>query len=138
MAAQPDLLGLDTSVVLRLLTGQPESQARLALEVLHAEMALGRRCLVCDLVVVEAYFALHSHYQVPKKEALAVLLRFLDSPEIEASEEITMVIKESLTGSSKPGLVDRLIAQQYRMKGGALLTFEKASVKLPQTRILNA
>jgi len=54
-------VGLDTSVVLRLLTGEPELQARRALAELDALASSGAVPLVSDLVVSEVYFALQYH-----------------------------------------------------------------------------
>ena len=50
--------GLDTSVVLRLLTGQPQELAERALARYQEGVAAGDRFCVSDVVAAEAYFAL--------------------------------------------------------------------------------
>ena len=67
-------VGLDTSVVLRLLVGEPATEARAARERVQAAHERGDSILVTDLVLAETYFALHHHYGVPKTEARARLL----------------------------------------------------------------
>ena len=57
--------GLDTSVVVRLLVGVPESQALAAKDFLDACQLAGTRACVSDMVVAEAYHALIYHYEVP-------------------------------------------------------------------------
>jgi predicted nucleic-acid-binding protein len=136
----PLTVGLDTSVVLRLLTGEPARQAENALAY-HKELtAAGRRAVISDLVVSEAYFALHAHYQVPKKSAVRVLLEFLQSGFFEPEDNgSALEALESISISSqKPGFVDRLIHAQYGKIPADLVTFEKASGKLERAIVLKA
>jgi predicted nucleic acid-binding protein len=70
-------------MVLRFLTAEPAHQADVALAFLKEMKVAGRRVVVSDLVVSEAYFALQAHYQVPKKAAVGVLLEFLQSGFVE-------------------------------------------------------
>jgi predicted nucleic acid-binding protein len=51
-------IGLDTSVVLRLLTGEPAAEARLARGRIERAHAAAEPVIVTDLVLAEAYFAL--------------------------------------------------------------------------------
>jgi predicted nucleic-acid-binding protein len=136
----PSTIGLDTSVVLRLLTAEPADQADKALGFLRELKAAGRKAFVSDLVVSEAYFALQAHYQVPKKSAVKVLLDFLRSGFVEQEENGASVeALESITVSSqKPGFVGRMIHAQYGKIPAALVTFEKASGKLDGVIVLEA
>jgi predicted nucleic-acid-binding protein len=133
-------VGLDTSVVLRLLTGEPVHQADAALGFVKELKAAGRRAVVSDLVVSEAYFALQAHYQAPKKAAVGVLLDFLRSGFVEQEDNGAAVeALESITVSSqKPGFVDRMIHAQYGKVPATLVTFEKASGKLGGAIVLEA
>jgi predicted nucleic acid-binding protein len=63
-----ELIGLDTSVVMRILTGEPEAQAKAAQEFVRTVILQGRRLVVSDLVVSEASFALVTHYGVPNRK----------------------------------------------------------------------
>ena len=127
---------LDTSVLLRLLVGEPEKQAKIAEEALDEIVKSGGKVFVSDLVLSETYFALQFHYKVPKKEAIAVLKNLSQSEEVECSAIARSVLTQSNLHSANPGFVDRIIHAQYETTGTPMLTFEKASKKLPNTRIL--
>ncbi len=129
-------IGLDTSVVLRLLVGLPEDQARGAHLYLDGLARRGDKPVVSDLVVAEAYFALHHHYGVPKKEALQVLRQMLAAGEIAPTGDAATVLAQSGLATAKPGFVDRLIHHGYTSEGGAMATFEHATAKLRAVHVL--
>ncbi len=131
-------VGLDTSVVLRLLTGAPENQAVLALTEVQAAMQKGDSVLVSDMVVSEAYFALQYHYGVPKEESLAVLARFLTESGVRPLGVAASVLTTPNLARSNPGFVDRMIHAEYSQSTGELLTFEKSAGRLPGVRVLSA
>jgi predicted nucleic acid-binding protein len=129
--------GLDTSVVLRLLTGEPTEQAHAAIRWLREAKAAGAAAVVSDLVASEVYFALQHHYGVPKAEALQQMALFLASGDVQADGEAAAVLATPRLASAKPGFVDRLIHQQYqRAKVTAMVTFETAARNLPHVRLL--
>lgn len=114
-------IGLDTSVVVRLLTGEPSTAARAAARRLEAAADAGERVVVCDLVVVEAYHALHHHYGVPQAEARALLRRLLVSGVVHP-EPAEMVPALTAAGA---GLADRVIHARYRGLGAVTVTFDR-------------
>ena len=103
-------------------------------------LAEGRRAIVSDLVVAEAYFALHSHYDVPKKEAVRALSDFLGSGLVspEPGGSAPQALADALTSATKPGFVDRLIHAQYAKTAGRLVSFERAAAKLEGAVVLKA
>lgn len=120
-------LGLDTSVVLRLLTGEPASEARLARARVERAHATREPMVVTDLVLAEAYFALHHHYGIPKEEARAHLRRMIAAGVVTASPpEAEWALRES----SGAGLADRLIHARHRSEGAVTLTFDKKMAAL--------
>jgi predicted nucleic acid-binding protein len=129
-------IGLDTSVVLRLLLGRPVDHAQRAVAFLEETARRGDQAVVSDLVVAESYFALQYHYGVPKKEALLALRRMLGDGEIEPQGVASEVLATEGLASAKPGFVDRLIQGAYVSTGGSMATFEKASGKLKSVRVL--
>lgn len=56
-------VSLDTSVVIRLLVGQPQDQYEQATRFLREQLEAHCVVHVCDLVLAEAYFALQGYYQ---------------------------------------------------------------------------
>jgi predicted nucleic acid-binding protein len=129
-------IGLDTSVVLRLLLGRPVDHAQRAVAFLEETARRGDQAVVSDLVVAESYFALQYHYGVPKKEALLALRRMLGDGDIEPQGVASEVLATEGLASAKPGFVDRLIQGAYVSTGGSMATFEKASGKLKSVRVL--
>ena len=116
-------LGLDTSVVLRLLIGQPADQtaiARRRLEQAHAE---GDHVFVIDTVIAEAYHALVHHYRIEKSQARALLHRMVTSGAIlpEPAELVT-----ALEPAPGAGVVDRLILHRHRSLQASTITFDRA------------
>ena len=128
--------GLDTSVVLRLLTGTPTGQAHRALAEVTQRLRSGIRVSVSDLVVSEAYFALQHHYGVPKAEALRLLAAFLTQSGITCTGAAAAVLTTPNLATAKPGFVDRLIHADTTRYAGELLKFETATGCLPGVRVL--
>jgi predicted nucleic-acid-binding protein len=128
--------GLDTSVVLRLLLGQPADQAARAVAFLDELARAGHRAVVSDLVASETYFALQHHYGVSKQEALMGLRQLFADGEIEPLGAVAGVLVVEGLASAKPGFVDRLIHGAYAGSADEMATFEKAAGKLKSVRVL--
>lgn len=127
-------VGLDTSVVLRLLIGEPRDQAETAADFLDSARRAGDQIVVDDLVVAEAYFALQHHYGVSKALALSSLARMFQAGEIVSSGRAASVLSGSF--GSKPGFMDRMIHALYTQNDGEMVTFEKSAGKLAGVRLL--
>lgn len=130
--------GLDTSVVMRLLTADPPEQAKAALQFVRDLHLRGEPAQVSDQTVSEAYFALHHHYGIAKTDALAQLLNFLESGIVREVRGgmARKALHATMSSVNKPGFVDRLIHAQYRKASRRLVTFEKASKRLVGTVLL--
>ena len=131
-------IGVDTSVVLRLLVGEPEEQALVAMAALEGWRSDGASIVVSRLVLAETYYALQHHYLVPKAEALRQLRAFVLSPWVAPDDVAGDVLATHRLASAKPGFVDRLIHAEYRhgQSVDLVATFEKAAGKLEGTRVL--
>jgi predicted nucleic-acid-binding protein len=128
--------GLDTTVVLRLLLGQPVDQAARAVALLDELSGRGHQAVVSDLVVSETYFALQHRYGVSKRDALRGLSRLFASGEILPLGAAAEVLAADGLASAKPGFVDRLIHGGYAASAAGMATFEKAAGKLEGARVL--
>lgn len=132
-------LGLDTSVVVRILSGEPEIMAVAAMRYLLQRTREGDQFLVSDLVLAETYHAFQHHYGASKKETLAALRDFLASPGVEATGEVAAVLATPRLESAKPGFVDRLIHRNYLASGAEhVVTFELSAGKLEQVTVITA
>lgn len=128
-------LGLDTSVVVRLLVGEPEPQYRAARERLQRAHAEAETVVVTDLAVVESYFALRHHYDVPDQEVRAKLRQFLESGVVESRPR---GMAELLELGTRPGLADRLIHHRHAEMSALTLTFDQAQATIPGTELVAA
>jgi predicted nucleic acid-binding protein len=131
-------VGLDTSVVVRLLVGEPAAQAERARRLLDDNANGGAStAVVSDLVVGESYFALRHHYGVPHTEAVAALRELLSDPRVHPSGAAADVLAAAAARETAPGFMDRLIHANYRrMDAVVLVTFDRAAAKLPKVRLL--
>ncbi|TQE95334.1 MAG: type II toxin-antitoxin system VapC family toxin [Spiribacter salinus] len=114
-------VGLDTSVVLRLLVGRPQDQAQRAKAAVDQALAQGPVHL-CDLVIAEAYHALVYHYDVPKNGARSLLMRMMASGAFACSPRDMLDSTHNVKGC---GLVDHLIMSRYRSLDATTLTFDR-------------
>ena len=116
-------LGLDTSVVLRLLIGQPADLALVARQRLEQAHAESDTVVVTDLVVAESYYALVHHYKLDKDQARQLLQQMTTSGVVHCDPPEAI---EALDAALGAGLVDRLILHRHRSLQAATLTFDRA------------
>ncbi|MDD4019027.1 MAG: hypothetical protein PHV28_13915 [Kiritimatiellae bacterium] len=128
--------GLDTSVVLRLLTGEPRGLALKTATRVMAIIRSGGSCLIGDLVAAESYFALQYHYKMPKAEALAALAALSAGEGIRFSEAARRILKTKDLARANPGFADRLIHADYRQFGYGMLTCEHAAASLDGVEVI--
>lgn len=128
-------VGLDTSVVVRLLVGEPEHQALAAKAFIEKCYLEGTGICISDMVVAEAYHALIYHYEVPKREAVQALLNCLSSPMITATGHALAVLGEYR--GTDAGLADRLIRMDLLNHASELATFDVDFAKLDNVRKLS-
>jgi hypothetical protein len=124
--------------VLRILTGEPEGQARIVEDFVRTSLHGGKRLVVSDLVISEAYFALVMHYGISKRQAVVGLLEMLERGVVHPCQGACAVgvLQAMKSSGQKPGLVDRLIHAQYASLPAGMATFEKASRKLTGAVVL--
>jgi len=132
-------IGLDTSVVVRFLTGKPDDLAETARDRISTALQEGYDLIISDIVVTEAYFVLHKIYEIPKTAAIKAILELFAQPGFKEQENGIAIkaLSETLQASSKkPGMVDRMIHAGYLQECGSMLTFEKAGKKLDRVEVL--
>ncbi|MEN9507837.1 MAG: hypothetical protein RLZZ621_400 [Gemmatimonadota bacterium] len=134
------MIGLDTSVVLRLLIGEPVAESEAAQALLAEVAAANERCHLHDLVVAESWHALRAHYGVPDVEAARALLLLVDDPVIVASpaarQALAAVSNVAVGNTGGAGFMDRLIHAAYEGHGHIFATFDRKAGKLPGARLL--
>ena len=126
--------GLDTSVVVRLLVGEPVEQAVAAQRAI--EGASRGSFAISDLVIGESYFALRHHYDVPHRKAIAALTALVSDPRIRSVGVAASVLANLPEKETGAGLMDRLIHGGYELEGMMLLTFDRSAARLPGAQLL--
>ena len=122
------MIGLDTSVLVRLLIGEPAAQADSARQRLPEATDSGEPVVVVDLVIAETYHALHHHYGIPKSEAQALLRRVLVSGVVTPDPpELPAALEPDRGGAA---VVDRMIHTRHRSHGAITLTFDRRQAAL--------
>jgi predicted nucleic acid-binding protein len=127
--------GIDTSVLVRLATGDPEPGfqhvVRELTKLISQEKA---EVFASNQVIGEAYIALQHHYGVTKTDARAALLSVLKSGlVVPLNGSGAMHALEAKTGC---GLLDRLIANDYQRADLTTLTLDRNMAVLPQAKRL--
>lgn len=128
--------GIDTSIFMRLLTGDPDTEYQRTLRSLKKRLHAEPRTefLVSNQVIGEAYIALQHHYGISKsdaREALrSVLTSGLCSPLNGAS---VLNVLQTRQGC---GLMDRLIANDHSARNVKTLTNDGKMARLPEAEKL--
>ena len=128
--------GIDTSVFIRLLTGDPQSDYEKTVKRLEDRLEKEPQAefFVSNQVIGEAYIALQHHYRINKSEAksaiISVLTSGLCSPANGAS------VMNALQMERGCGLIDKLIADDYAKLGITVLTNDHKMSRLPNAQKL--
>ena len=127
--------GIDTSVLVRLITALPETEYRRCqaelvrmVEQEHAEL------FASNQVIGEAYVAVQYHYGVSKADARVALAGALTSGLVAPlnGQPVLRLLQES----GGAGLIDRLIAEDYSRTVSETLTLDRRMAALPEVRRL--
>ena len=122
-------VGLDTSLIVRLLIGEPEEQVRAVWTLVQSESDAGRPPLVADLVVAESYFVLMHHYSIPALQAVTALAALLADERL-VGESAAELLAEPLSDRSALDFDDLLIHRHYSHAGRTFATFDKRAARL--------
>lgn len=131
------VFGMDTSYLLRLLTGQPSDLAERALARYQDAVGRGDTFSVNDTVVAEAYYALQHHYGKSKTEALEALKAISADDSISFSAGFESVISLPGLAKASPGFLDRILAADYRSRGLVTISCEKSFRRLPDAEVVS-
>ena len=126
--------GIDTSVLVRLLTGLPPDAFAHCAQELERLAKRGAEVYASNQVIGEAYVAVQHHYGVSKADARAALLDVLRSGLVSPLNGRAII--DALSAPGQPGLFDRLIANDYQRAGLEVLTLDAHMAGLPNARHL--
>ena len=127
--------GIDTSVLVRLLTRDPEATFARCVNALRILMEKeGAEIVASNQVIGEAYVALQHHYGLSRADARATLRDVLTSGLVTPLNGLTVFPILDAGGGS--GLLDRLIADDYARANLEVLTLDRKMEALPGVRRL--
>ena len=129
--------GLDTSALMRILTGEPQHLAREVGSLARQIIESGGVLHVSDTVVSEAYFAFQQHYRKTKEEAIYGLETLSKTPGFLFSEGAKAALAQPNAAHMSPGLVDRMIASDYSAQGLQTISCEKSFRRLPAAIVVS-
>lgn len=127
--------GIDTTILVRLATGDPEDGFEHCVRKLTALIERDdAEVFASNQVIGEAYVALQHHYGVSKPDARAALAGVLASGLVAPLNGAGVVA--ALQANQGCGLLDRLLADDYRRAELTTLTLDRRMAALPQVRRL--
>ena len=122
--------GIDMSILVRLVTGLPETDFEQTLQTLSAMVEKeGAQLYTSAMVIGEAYIALQHRYRVSKSDAQFGLMQALSSGLIKPvhGAATLQVITQAASGC---GLMDRLVAHDYERSTLDVLTLDRKMAQL--------
>ena len=127
--------GIDTSILVRLLTGEPEAEFNRCTRMLKRLVEDdGVEVFASNQVIGEAYLTVQHHYGVSRAEARGGLTEVLQSGLVAPLGGVAVIA--ALGQARGAGLLDRLIADDYSRAGLEVLTLDRKMAALPDARRL--
>ena len=130
----PPSRGIDTSVLVRLLTGEPVDAYERCERELAALRDQGVVVFASNQVIGEAYVTVQHHYNLSEPGARAALLYVLNGELVTPLNGPAVI--EMLETPGGAGLFDRLIADDYRRWGLEVLTLDRRMARLPGVSLM--
>ena len=126
--------GIDTSILVRLLTRDPEADFDDCVTKLRALIEQGGEVFASNQVIGETYVAVQHHYGVSKADARASLLDAMRSGLVAPLNGRSVIVALQTPGG--PGVFDHLIADGYTQEGLEVLTLDRKMANLTDARRL--
>ena len=127
--------GIDTSVLVRLTTKEPEKDFERCVEELRVLIEdQGNEIFASNQVIGEAYIAIQHHYGVSDSDTRASLVDLLTSGLVSPLNGHSVII--ALQTTTSRGLFHRLVADEYSRAGLETLTLNQRMASLPRVRRL--
>jgi predicted nucleic acid-binding protein len=131
----PDRYGIDTSILVRLVTGDPEDEFEECVRRLSRLVERdGAEIFASNQVIGETYVALQHHYGVSKAEGRDAFVSVLGSGLVAPLNGESVIA--ALEAKSGCGLLDRLIVDDYLRAGATTLTLDRKMAALDGSRKL--
>ncbi|MFP5305277.1 MAG: PIN domain-containing protein [Gammaproteobacteria bacterium] len=126
------MIGLDTNVLVRLLTRDDEEQAEKARALLDRHADEDGALFVSDVVLAELVWTLERSYALPKQDIARTVMALADNATLGFESREVIRHAQDLFSNSKLGFADCLILAKAKATGcEAMASFDKAMQALP-------
>ena len=125
-------LGIDTSVLVRLVTGDPSDTYEHCVQELTKLVEQGDEVFASNQVIGEAYIAIQHHYGIGKDTVRDGLANALRSGLVSPLNGRAII--DLLESSGGAGVIDRLITDDYRHRDLPVLTLDQRMASLKGAR----
>ncbi len=116
---------VDTNLIIRFLTGEPEKQAARARDLFAANDEGELDLKVVPLVVAEVVFVLSGKmYGYERDEITSALIPFLQSPTLNVEKRDVVLLALELYRDHSIDYVDACLAAEARLTGHAVASFD--------------
>ena len=131
------MIGLDTNVLVRLLTADDPTQLAKALEVIRESRASGEGAYISVIVVAEAAWVLSISYGFDRQTLATALERVLDTAEFTVEDRALVASALAEYRRGRAQLADYLIGARNRAAGcDVTATFDRGLSKSAAFRVL--
>jgi len=118
------MVTLDTSAVIRYLTGDDQGKAEEVKKILEREGVY-----ICGEVILETVHVLYKLYGIPKDEIIKALEDILTEKNVEIEDEIYLEALELWKEVGHVSFTDVVICLKARRKGAKLFSYDKKLMK---------
>ena len=133
--AQPQIYGIDTSVLVRLVAREPQRDYERCIQRLRELVEVERgEVYASNQVIGEAHVTLIYHYNATDREARNGLINALTSGLVVPQNG--RAVLDILESSGEPGLFDRLITDDYTRARLETLTLDRRMASLPHASLV--
>lgn len=124
---------VDTNLIIRFLTGEPEEQASRVKDLFGANESGELVLKVVPLVVAEVVFVLSGKvYGYERDEVASALIPFLQSPSLDVEKRDVVLLALELYRDHSIDYVDACLAAEARLADHAIASFDADFKKIPK------
>lgn len=127
---------VDTNLIIRFLTGEPEEQAARVKHLFAANESGELNLIVIPLVVAEVVFVLSGKvYGYGREEVASALIPFLQSPSLDVEKRNVVLLALTLYRNHSIDYVDACLAAEARLSDCAVASFDTDFKKIPKVTL---
>lgn len=122
---------LDTNVILRFLTGEPEAQAQRAKKLFEQSESGVLNIRILPLVVAEVVFVLTGkHYQMDRAEVAEALILFLENPNFDIADRDSLISGLRIFKQHTIDYADAYLAAEAQTHDCGIASFDQGFLKI--------